>query len=206
MPLSLNKSHFTRMLIEENALDRHGFESWCFCQGMLFNSPDKWWGDRGLRDFPHEGLDLCLFRDRSGELRRLDGKTRIPVMHHGVVKAMFKDYLGQTLIIEHDHPCSNTGVFLSLYAHTTPHADMGVGAVVKEGDVIAAIGDTGNSQSSIIPHLHLSFGIPSESFSYKGFAWNIIRKPELITLLDPLTVIDWPYQTLDAGDAACRKL
>ena len=47
--LSLKKSRFTEMLIEENALDQGGFEGWIFCQGMLFNSPDKWWGDYGRR-------------------------------------------------------------------------------------------------------------------------------------------------------------
>jgi hypothetical protein len=31
---------------------------------MLFNSPDKWWGDHGLRDYPHEAIDMCLYRDR----------------------------------------------------------------------------------------------------------------------------------------------
>ena len=89
------------MLLAENGLEQNEFEYWVFCNGMLFNSPDKWWGDFGLRDFPHEGIDLCQLKDRSGRIHRLDEKTRIPVMHDGVIKAMFKDYLGQALIIEH---------------------------------------------------------------------------------------------------------
>jgi hypothetical protein len=28
----------------------------------------------------------------------------------------------------------------------------------------------------------------------------------MITLLDPLEIIDWPYQELEVGDPACRKL
>ena len=154
------------MLIEENGLDRNGFDSWLFCPGMLFNSPQKWWGDHGRRDYPHEGIDLCLYRDHSHRIRRLDEHTRIPVMHNGVVKAMFKDYLGTTVVIEHENSVNDTGVFISLYAHTNPRSDIAVGVIVKEGDIIATFGDTRNSKSRIIPHLHFSLGEPSDSFSY----------------------------------------
>jgi murein DD-endopeptidase MepM/ murein hydrolase activator NlpD len=204
--ISLNKSRFTKMLIEKNGLDQRGFEGWIFCQGMLFNSPDKWWGDHGRRDFPHEGIDLCMYLDHSRRIRRLDEETRIPVMQDGVVKAMFKDYLGQTVVIEHENSASDTGLFISLYAHTNPRSKIVVGVIVKEGDIIATFGDTRNSKSQIIPHLHFSLGQPSKSFSYEGFVWNTIRTPEMITLLDPLAVIDWPYQELEVGDSACRKL
>jgi len=204
--MPLKKSRFTKMLIEKNAFDQSGFERWVFCQGMLFNSAAKWWGDYGRRDFPHEGIDLCLYRDRSRRIRRMDEKTRIPVMHDGVVKVRFKDYLGQTLIIEHENSGSNAGMFISLYAHIKPRSTIDVGAIVKEGDIIATLGDTSNSKSHIIPHLHFSLGFPAKSFCYEGFVWNTIRRPEKIILLDPLAIIDWPYQTLDAGDPFCRGL
>jgi len=194
------------MIIEENALDQSGFRRWIFCQGMLFNSPHKWWGDLGRRDFPHEGIDLCLYRDGSRRIRRIDEKTRIPVMHDGVVKAMFKDYLGKTVVIEHENSDNKTGRFISLYAHTTPRCEIEVGVIVKKGDIIATLGDTGNAKSYIIPHLHFSLGVPSKSFSYDGFVWNTIRTPEMIILMDPLAIIDWPYQELDAGDPICREL
>jgi len=194
------------MLIKENPLDQSGFERWIFCHGMLFNSPDKWWGDHGLRDYPHEGIDLCLYKDQVNSIRRINEKTRIPVMQDGVVKAMFKDYLGKALIIEHVHSGNDTIRFISFYAHTNPRPEIKDGVVVKEGDVIATLADTSNSKSNIIPHLHFSLGLPSKSFSYDGFVWNTIRKPEMITLLDPLAIIDWPYQMLDTLNSACREL
>ena len=187
-------------------MDRHGFECWCFCPGMLFNSPEKWWGDHGRRDFPHEGIDLCLYRDHSRRLRRIDETTRIPAIHDGVVKARLKDFLGQTLIIEHERTDGGSGGFLSLYGHTNPQAGIEVDAVVKAGDIIATLGDTGHLKSGIIPHLHLSFGIPSKDFSYDRFVWNTIRNPELITLLDPQAVIDWPCQELNAEESVCCTL
>ena len=202
----MEKSRFTQMLIEKNGLDQRKFDGWIFCQGMLFNSPDKWWGDHGRRDYPHEGIDFCLYLDPLRRIHRLDEHTRIPVMHNGVVKAMFKDYLGTTVVIEHENSVNDIGVFISLYAHTNPRSDIAVGVIVKEGDIIATFGETRNSKSHIIPHLHFSLGKPSDSFSYEGFVWNTIRAPEMITLLDPLAIIDWPYQALDSEDAACRKL
>jgi murein DD-endopeptidase MepM/ murein hydrolase activator NlpD len=204
--LYLKKSRFTEILIEENALDQSGFERWIFCNGMLFNSPDKWWGDYGLRDYPHEGIDLYLYKDQANKIRCINEKTRIPVMQDGVVKAIFKDYIGEAVIIEHEHSGSDTGRFISFYAHTNPRSEIKDGVIVKEGDVIATLADTSNSKSNIKPHLHFSIGLPSKSFSYDGFVWDTIRKPEMITLLDPISVIDWPYQALDAGNPACRKL
>lgn len=204
--LYLKKSRFTEMLIEENALDQSGFVRWIFCHGMLFNSPDKWWGNHGLRDYPHEGIDLCLYKDRADRIRRINEKTRIPVMQDGVVKATFKDYLGKAVIIEHEHSVSDTGRFISIYAHTKPISEIENGVIVKEGDVIATLADTSDSKSNIIPHLHFSIGLPSKSFSYDGFVWNTIREPEMIILLDPLPVIDWPYQAMDTGNSACQEL
>lgn len=193
------------MLIEENALDTYGFESWIFCRGMTFNSPDKWWGDFGVRDFPHEGIDLCLYQDKSRKIRQLDSTTRIRVMHGGVVKAMFKDYLGQAIIIEHEKPQNEGRRFVSMYAHTRPGDEIEVGKVVKEGDVIATIADTSNAKANILPHLHISLGLPAEPFPYEGMVWNIVRNPEMMTLLDPLPLIDYPYRTLNADDPACRS-
>jgi len=204
--LNFKKSRFTEMLIEENALDQSEFERWIFCHGMLFNSPDKWWGDHGLRDYPHEGIDLCMFKDHSSRIRRINEKTSIPVMQDGMVKAIFKDYLGKAVIIEHEYSGSNTGRLLSFYAHTNPRSEIEAGVIVKEGDILATLADTSNSKSHIIPHLHFSLGLPSKVFFYDGFVWNTIRQPEMITLLDPLAVIDWPYQALDAENPACREL
>jgi murein DD-endopeptidase MepM/ murein hydrolase activator NlpD len=204
--LYLNKSRFTEMIIKENALDQSGFERWIFCHGMLFNSPDKWWGDHGLRDYPHEGIDLCLYADRLNRIQRINEKTRIPVVQDGVVKAMFKDYLGKAIIIEHEHSGQDIGRFISFYAHTNPRSEIENGVIVKEGDVIATLANTSNSKAKIKPHLHFSIGLPSKSFSYDGFVWNTIRNPEMITLLDPLTVMDLPYQVLEEGNPVCRKL
>ena len=202
----LKKSCFTEMLIAENELDQGGFDSWIFCQGMLFNSQYKWWGDHGLRNYPHEGIDLCLFKDRNSRICQLTETTRIPVMEDGVVRAMFKDYLGMAIVIEHKNSSSNTDNLLSIYAHTHPRPKIEISETVNEGDIIATLADTSRSTANILPHLHLSLGLCAAPISYHGFVWNTIRNPEMITLLDPLAAMDWPYQALDAGDPLCHKL
>jgi murein DD-endopeptidase MepM/ murein hydrolase activator NlpD len=200
------KTRFTTLLMEANGLDPDGFESWLFCPGMRFGSLQKWWGDQGQRDFPHEGIDFCLYRDGSQRIHRLDDRTRIPAMHSGVVRAMFTDYLGQAIIIEHQHMALENRHCMSVYAHTTPGSDIRVGKILKTGDIVATIADTRRSKANILPHLHFSLGIPAPDFSYEPFVWNLMRDPDRITLLDPTGVIERPWETLDAGDAVCNGL
>ena len=204
--VSLKKARFTQMLFEENALAQNGFETWVFCPGMLFNSPDKWWGDRGQRDYPHEGIDLCLYRDRRQRTLRLDEMTRIPAMHKGVVKAIFKDYLGKAVVIHHENLSGENARFISLYAHITPRADLEIDTLGQEGDFLGTIADTSSSKAKIIPHLHFSLGLASPTLSYEGFVWNTIRKGDIITLLNPLEVIEWPCEELERGHPACLEI
>ena len=203
---AIPESRFTEMLIEANGLKPDEFERWSFCQGMLFKSPDKWWGDHGIRDFPHEGIDLCQYEDNSGSIRRLDHTTRIPVMHDGVIRAMFKDYLGQALIIEHKRSADKTASSLSFYAHTQPIPGLEIGTGVTRGQIIATIADTSHSKAKILPHLHFSLGIPSSRLVYEGFVWNLMRDPEMVVLVDPLPIIDWPHQALNAATPTCRDI
>jgi len=199
-------TRFTEMFIEVNGLNQSGFKSWIFCPGMLFNSPDKWWGDHGQRDFPHEGIDLCLYRDHTNRMLRLDKKTQIPVICDGVVKTIFTDFLGKAVIIEHKDAGSDHGRFLSIYAHTKPRVGVQIGVMVREGNIIATLADTSKSKSNIIPHLHFSLGLPSPNLTYTAFIWNTIRKPDMITLWDPLGILDFPYQVLASENPYCHNL
>jgi murein DD-endopeptidase MepM/ murein hydrolase activator NlpD len=194
----LEKTRFTEMLIEASDLDPKDFQSWVFHPGMCFNSPDKWWGDWGRRDFPHEGVDFCLFRDGSGQVRRLDHETRIPVIYDGVVRSMFTDYLGRTVVIEHEKTQPEIGPLISIYAHTRLLDHIKPGVFVKQGDTIATIADTSRSKAKILPHLHFTLGHPFPDLDYERFVWNDMRDPGLVALLDPLDMIDWPWHTLDS--------
>ena len=169
-----------------------GFNAWRFHSGMLFSSPDKWWGDWKKRDFPHEGMDFCLFQDRSGHRRRLDPQTRIPVLFDGVVRAVFKDYLGRAVVVEHDISMdrkTSQRKLLTVYAHTKPREGVEPGRRVNRGDILASIAGTDHSKTDILPHLHLSVAVPVPDLSYDAFVWNIMRDPARITLLNPMGVL-----------------
>ncbi len=195
MPLA--QTRFTERLIEANGFDPDDFKSWVFCTGMRFGAPDKWWGDWGRRDFPHEGLDFCLYRDAAHKLRRLDENTRIPVMHGGRVRSLFDDYLGQAVVIEHDNIPALPGKAISVYAHTKPRDGLLPGDKVREGEIIASIAGTGRSKTNILPHLHLSIGQPSLDIVYEPFVWNQMRDPRRVTLKNPQRLVDWPCEVLD---------
>ena len=98
-------------------------------------------------------------------------------MQDGVVKAIFKDYLGKAVIIEHEYSGIDTGRFISFYAHINPRSEIEDGVIVKKGDIIANLADTSNSKSNIIPHLHFSLGIPSKSFCMTGLCGIPLENP-----------------------------
>jgi murein DD-endopeptidase MepM/ murein hydrolase activator NlpD len=204
--MRLKKTRFTAMLIEANGFNPDDFQGWAFCPGMRFDSPDKWWGDHGQRDFPHEGIDFCLYEDAAGNLARVDETTLVPAMHNGVVKALFADYLGQAVVVEHDSIRGGGGRFLSVYAHTEPRDGIQPGAVVREGDIIATIADTRRSKAKILPHLHFSLGRPSPGFVYEPFVWNIMRDPGRVTLVDPIDLVDGSKRALGSRHSCCRDI
>jgi len=168
---SLRKTRFTEYLIQENALDEHGFKEWIFYPGMLFNAVEKWWGNHGKRDKPHEGLDLCLYRDRWGNKRQLDEKTKIPAIYDGTVVGIVNDFLGKSVIIEHDLTDSDDNRLCTIYGHINPHKGLNVGRIVKEGDIIATL-------------------------AYDKFDWETIGALNTLIFTDPMYVIGWHYRVL----------
>jgi len=201
---SLRITRFTEFLIQKNALGQNGFKGWGFFPGMLFNSTDKWWGDLGKRDKPHEGLDLCLYKDRKGTILRLGEKAKIPVIYDGTVVGIVDDFLGKSVIIEHLFSDCGSNRLCSIYGHTIPEDHLHVGNPVREGDVIATLADSTRSKTNIFPHLHISLGWTSKETSYDRLDWKNIGAPNTLTLLDPLQVIDGHYLIL--ARETCEKL
>jgi len=193
---SWGNTRFTELFIQKNALDEVGFKGWVFCPEMLFNSTDKWWGDQEKRDKPHEGLDLCLYKNRENTILRLDEKAKVPVIYDGIVVRIVDDFLGKSVIIEHLFSDCDNNMLCTIYGHTIPEDNLHVGKIVKEGDVIATLADSNRLKTSIFPHLHISLGWTSKAISYDRWNWENIGAPNTLTLLDPLQVIDWHYLIL----------
>ena len=179
---------------------------WIFCAGMLFQAMDKWWDGSQKRRRPHEGLDLCLYGDCRHKIFRLDKKTKIPAMYDGAVVRIFNDFLGKSIIMEHHLPNSDRSRLLTIYGHTNPRSDLGVGSNVLQGEIIATLADTGNSRSGLCPHLHVTIGWSPEAIPYDNLDWTRICDPNTLTLLDPLNSIDRDYRVQNNGFSPCRNL
>jgi hypothetical protein len=185
----LRESRFTEFLIRENALDENGFQEWIFYPGMLFNATDKWWGNQGKRQRPHEGLDLCLYRDREDKILCLDEKTKIPVLYDGVVVRVVDDFIGKSVIVEHRLPKSRYPRLCTIYGHTDLPRGLDVGRIVKAGDIIGILARPKKSQRNIPPHLHISFGWIFNKISYEHLDWETMSTLKALKWVDPLQVI-----------------
>ena len=195
-PSNLSKSKFTETLIRANGLERQGFVQWVFEPAMLFNAQHTWWTDRQKRKTPHEGLDLCLFRDQSGSINRLHAGTSIPAVDDGVVIKIFEDFLGRSLFIEQTASSDKDSTLLVFYGHTIPRHDLQVGQQVKGGDLIA---DIAAPESTILPHLHISLGWIPRPVDHDSLDWETIGKRNMVTLIDPVEFLDWNYEIMESA-------
>jgi hypothetical protein len=185
----LKKSRFTQFLVQKNALDELGFQEWGFYPGMLFNATDKWWGDQGKRERPHEGLDLCLYRDREDRILFLDEKTKVPALYDGVVARVMDDFIGKSVMLEHRLPDSDHPRFCTIYGHTNLVSDLAVGRVVKAGEILATLARPNKLQMNIPSHLHISIGWIFNNISYETLDWETMSISKTLKWVDPLKVI-----------------
>lgn len=189
------KSRFTEYMVRENDLDQHGFREWVFVPAMLFGSEDKWWGDRGKRTSPHEGLDFCLYSDSSRNLLRLEAGTRIPATHDGTVVAIIDDFLAKSIVLEHRLPDHGSTV-LTIYGHVVPRETLRVGSIVDEAEIIGVLAIRSKSSVRVYPHLHVSLALPSKVASYDTLTWRHLSNPELFDMIDPLSLMVGPYRVI----------
>jgi hypothetical protein len=197
---SLDRSHFTEFLIRENALDPDGFGHWIFHPGMLFNAPNKWWGNLGRRHKPHEGVDLCLYGNQGKQIQRIGAKIRVPAIFDGVIVAIIDDFLGRSVIVEHAACGSRSFKFYTIYGHTNPQRGFQIGSTLQAGDIFATIAGSTHKNSAILPHLHISLGWSEAAIFYERLNWQTLSTPGMLDLLNPLIILDRPYQVLTQAD------
>ena len=187
----ITKSGFTDYFIRENGLDEvEGFKEWLLCPEMLMNASEKWWGDFGLRDVRHQGLDLCCYKTSNDKIIYLNGHTKIPAMYDGVLVGVINDFLGKSLILRHSIPGIEVEDCLTIYGHTQPGQSIHIGKIYKEGKTIARVADMDSSRSRVRPHLHLSIVLLSKPVPYTHLDWESMNDPDTVQFIDPLQVID----------------
>ncbi len=185
---TIPKSTFKTLLVEYNSdLHTHGFKEWIFYPGMLFQDIETWWADNGFRPAPHEGIDLCFYRDNTGQVRRIGKRTKIPVMYTGKIVHTHDDFLGKSIYVKHGINNKGGNTLHTIYGHTIPGDYNVAGKSVCEGDIIA---EAALPESSKIPtHIHLTMAWIPESLPSKKLNWDIIGNNRLVTLCNPLKYI-----------------
>lgn len=174
--------------IEEQNSCLAGMKRLYLYPGMEFRSEIKWWPDKGMRATPHEGVDICYYIDSTGEECRVTPEFRVPVMATGRIMAISKDYLGETVFLDHQY--EQLSRFLSIYAHITPLPDLKTGDKVCAGEVIGTVADTAGKKNRIPAHLHISLMIIARAVPAEKLDWHMISYPEDAKLIDPLRMLD----------------
>lgn len=202
---AVEKTFFSKRLLECNGLHEDGFERWAFHPGMLFGAREKWWGDRGTRPSPHEGIDLCLYTNKPGHLLELDESTRIPVMFDGEVTKIEKDYLGQSVYVGHAIDDGHGRRLWTMYGHMRLADHIKPGVRVSQGDIIASLTRVREKTTGPRPHLHLTMAWVSPERAFRELNWETLHDPGIAVLLDPLHAMDCMYNILDP-DASLEAL
>ena len=183
----------TQNLIDLNNIRKFEFKEWALYPGMLFNSPEKWWGNGGVRKTLHEGIDLCFYKDSIGQTHCLKETAIIPVMYDGEVVKIHDDFLGKSIYVGHDIYDETGNQLFSIYGHTEPASDMKRGRLLNEGDIIGSISDIRNRNIGLPSHLHISIAWLSEKIQYKDINWVTINNKSLATMMDPFDFIECDY-------------
>ncbi|TAN42886.1 MAG: M23 family metallopeptidase [Nitrospirae bacterium] len=191
--LQTGGSRFLSDLIRENRLDEQGFKEWVFEPGMLFGARDKWWGDRAQRDRPHEGVDVCLYRNIAGDVIALPCGSLVPVLYDGEVVSIIADFLGRTIFVRHQQYGRDGQDLYTVYGHVNPSAGLCKGMLIRAGAVIADIPAKSSKRSGLLPHLHISVALISSTCDADTLGWEIMRDPAFVRLLDPLLTVAEHY-------------
>jgi len=188
-------SEFSACLVGRNGLEAAGFREWVFHPAMLFGALRTWWGGGADRDWPHEGLDICCYRDAHSLIHRLAARFRVPAMYEGEVAAIQDDFLGESIFVRHSARDGDGRVRHTVYGHTAPDGDVGVGAALKEGEVFATIAEP-CVKGGAPPHLHLTVAWVPPSDSHVALNWSAMSDARRVVLVDPLRVASFPHVVL----------
>ena len=154
---------------------------------MKYGETNKWWGDNGPRQSPHEGLDFVAYIDSAAQRHLLEPGILTPPLFKGCVVNIIDDFLGRTIILEHSHKTGDGLRLLSFMAHILPPPD------IKPGSAISALnllGEVAPGNNASLPHLHISTAWASPAFPIADFSWANFKKQDGFIPCDPIQFLD----------------
>jgi len=182
-----------------NGLHLADFNHWVFHPAMLFQSQWQWWGEGRPRPNPHEGLDICWYRTRSGQRRALPAATVIPAPFSGRIVQVSPDFLGQSIFLLHGGMLPDGSSLLTALGHTQPLPGIEAGLWVNEGEGIAHLAVPAGRPRKVPPHLHLTVAVLTADSRPGPFQWETLGNPGELTLLDPLVVFPVSFALTTLG-------
>ena len=185
----LGPSAFNELLIRWNGLEAAGFAGWEFLPGMRFGERAAWWRDGVERRDPHEGLDLCWFRNLDGGRARLHAGARVPTVWAGEVVSLADDHLGVSVFVGHDARDRRGWRLHSIYGHLSPRPGLVPGTPLPEGGEIGAVAETSRARRPVPPHLHLTLALIDPAGGPACLAWEALSDARRVLLLDPLPIV-----------------
>jgi murein DD-endopeptidase MepM/ murein hydrolase activator NlpD len=191
----VKSSTFQDSLVSCNRVLGQEFAEWVFSPGMLFGARRKWWGDKGDRETPHEGLDLCFYRTFQKTILAVPPGTLIPSAFDGIVVKVSGDFLGKSVFIRHDGTAKGIESLMTIFGHTAPGEGLEVGSRVSGGQVIGSVAKPKSGQK-VPPHMHVSTAWVSSAVTDSELDWDKIAGSEHLRLIDPLTVLRLPRSTM----------
>ena len=177
-------SAYLDALARANGLPRD--TQWLFYPGMLQDSPDKWWDDFLFRHARHEGIDICYYRTPAQEKMQFIHDLRVPALDQGVVLNVSNDFLGKSLVLEHQGFCDFPDRVVIVYSHLSPAPGIGPGSVVEKDQIIAQVSDTRIKQSKLISHLHLSCVELPRTIPADHLNWDLFPRRDKVRLINPV--------------------
>lgn len=170
-----------------NKLGNGGKVQWHFYSGMLFSSWDKWWADFGERASAHEGIDITYFKHQSGSINCLNSGTMVPALGNGRIINICSDFLGQTLVVEHNQTASSEYRLIYTYAHILPDKHLKCDDIIPKDHVIGQI-CAPQKTSQPPPHLHFSSFLIPFTIPCSKLDWNLFSKADEIIKINPLFI------------------
>ncbi len=168
-----------------NGLENGQSVQWLFHCGMLFSTKDKWWGDFKFRHAVHEGIDITYFRTNPADLQIFDKSIKVPAMDDGIIVNICDDFLGRTLVVEHENSFVFNRRILFAYAHIIPEKRLKIGQSIKKKEVIARVCDTCKNPQ-LPPHLHFSCFEASRQVLPEHLNWNLFSGGRDVNLIHPV--------------------
>lgn len=193
----LEKAPYSKYLLECNNRFVDGFREWVFHSGMLFASCEKWWGKGGVRDRPHEGLDMVLWRDDRGLTQRVEAGVVVPALYAGEVVMVEQDYLGDSLYVRHAIDDGGGRTLHTVYGHIRVGSTIGRAGKVTAGEAVGSVADPRHRGRQTPAHLHLTAAWIPDRLAADELNWDSIGALGLEALIDPLEVIACPTTVED---------